>query len=358
MIEIANRAAEKYRIAVCCIDDKGGWADELERRGIPVIALHRNPGFHPGIGWRIAQLARQLRVSVLHCHHYSPFVYGAIARACSPRLHLVFTEHGRLSDDAPSPKRRAVSRILQYSTDAVFAVSDALKRHMTAEGFAASRVGVVHNGIDVRAQPDAAERRDARAALGVHDDAVTVMTVARLDPVKNLTSLIEAFAAALAAGLRARLTIVGDGPELPRLRTAVAERNLAARVAFLGQRGDARRLMAGADLYVNCSIMEGISLSLLEAMAAAVPPVATAVGGTPEIIQDGVSGRLVPPRDSESLGRVLIELGTDSARRQQLARGARDRVVEHFTLERMTADYFRTYDQLLERDRRHEGSRL
>src|SRR4051812_16774442 len=106
VIQIVQQLSERFDMAVCCLDEPGAWADDLSRGGVPVTALHRAPGFHPSIAWRIAALARRHRASVLHCHHYSPFVYGRLAAMLVPGTRVVFTEHGRLSDAAPSGKRR------------------------------------------------------------------------------------------------------------------------------------------------------------------------------------------------------------------------------------------------------------
>src|SRR4051794_805843 len=101
VIELSKRTRNAVRVVIC-LDEEGAWSPELEAHGIPVVALRRQPGFRPGLGLKIARTARQFGASILHCHHYSPFVYGKIAAAVMPGLRVVFTEHGRLSDGPPS----------------------------------------------------------------------------------------------------------------------------------------------------------------------------------------------------------------------------------------------------------------
>src|SRR5262245_6119559 len=136
VIEIVRRLIPRsIGSLVCCLDDAGEWATELYQVGVPVVALNRAPGFRPGVARSIAKLARVHQVDVLHCHHYSPFVYGQMATLLQPRLRVVFTEHGRLSDAPPSRKRQIVNPVLGRLPHAIYAVSADLRQHMIAEGF-------------------------------------------------------------------------------------------------------------------------------------------------------------------------------------------------------------------------------
>ena len=153
VVQLCQRLRERFRLAVCTLDEPGVWATHLSSAGIDIIPLARRPGFRPELGYRIAQVARQRGVKVIHCHHYSPFVYGLIATLVSPGLRMVFTEHGRLSDGPPSPKRRLVNPLLGRLPGEHFAVSNALKDSMAAEGFPASRITVIPNGIDPGPSP-------------------------------------------------------------------------------------------------------------------------------------------------------------------------------------------------------------
>src|SRR5262245_49132962 len=167
VIEICRRLAPAIEPVVCCLDQRGEWAGELADAGVAVHALERQPGFHPSLARRIATLAARYDARVVHCHHYSPYVYGALATLLTRRSRLVYTEHGRLSDAQPSPKRRIVNPWLARIPGRTFAVSQDLRRHMLAEGFPASRVDVIYNGIDVSAAPGAEDKAAVRAELGI-----------------------------------------------------------------------------------------------------------------------------------------------------------------------------------------------
>ena len=343
VVELARRLHHDVPMAVCCLDSQGSWASELTSVGISVDALGRPSGFVPSLGRRIARLADRHRATVIHCHHYSPFVYGGLARLWRPATRVIYTEHGRLSDAPPSGKRRLANIVYGMLPSRVFAVSNELRQHLIDEGFSSRAAGVIYNGIDLGPVNDAVRRTAARQRLGVSEDTLVIGTIARLDPVKDLGTLIKALG--LMPGPSAIVLVIGDGSERESLVRESVAAGVADRVRFLGHRDDAREWLAGCDVYVNSSISEGVSLTILEAMAAGLPVVATRVGGTPEVV-DAASGKLVAPRDPESLALALSELQKDPMARMQLGASARGRVERQFTLNRMVSEYREVYERL------------
>lgn len=341
VIELVNRLRPSVPMAVCCLDTLGQWGEELRATGIEVCSLNRAPGFHPGLGRHIAAAAARHGATVVHAHQYSPFVYSALARLWNPRVRVVFTEHGRLSDAPPSARRRIANSALSRLPFESYAVSADLKRHLVSEGFHKDAVGVIYNGIDLGPRPSSEFRREIRRELVIADDTLVVGTIARLDPVKDLATLIAA-TAALNRERPALLLLIGDGPERARLERAAADADGGRSTRFLGHRDDARRWLAGCDVFANSSISEGVSLTILEGMAAGLPVVATRVGGTPEVVDDA-SGILVPARDPRAMIDVLRELATVPQRRAALGDGGRHRVETHFTLDRMVHEYHDAY---------------
>ncbi|MGH9387908.1 MAG: glycosyltransferase [Vicinamibacterales bacterium] len=341
VVELAARLNRDLPTMICCLDESGSWAREVEERGVQVRSLGRAPGFSPALGLAVARVARQHGAGVIHAHHYSPFVYSCLARLRLPKTQLVFTEHGRLADTLPSRKRRAVNRVLAMFPRRVFTVSEDLKQHLVAEGFSPDAVSVIYNGIAVGPLPDAKARSSTRRELGVQEDQFLIGTIGRLDPVKDFGTLIEA-TMRLPAATKPLLCLIGDGPERTRLEALAGPQPVESRVRFLGHRDDARKWLAACDVYVNSSVSEGISLTILEGMAAGLPVVATRVGGTPEIVDESC-GRLVPPRDPSALSDALLVLAQRRDLRAELGGGAR-RCVEHrFTLERMVGEYREAY---------------
>ena len=345
VVELARRLTSQIPMAVCCLDEEGDWASELTADDVPVTALHRAAGFRPALSRAIATVARHHGANVIHCHHYSPFVYSCFARLFQPGCRVLFTEHGRLSDAAPSAKRRFANQILRRLPRGVFTVSEDLRQHIIAEGFSPSAVSVIYNGISVGPQPDSATREQIRRKVDASSDTLVIGAIARLDRVKDLGTLIEA-TGQCGRTLPVLLLIIGDGTERVRLEEVTKACGAEPHVKFLGHRDDARRWLAGCDLYVNSSISEGVSLTILEAMAAGLPIVATRVGGTPEVV-DATCARLVSPRDANALAAALLDLARQPVLRDQMGRAARTRVEALFTLERMVDEYRDVYHRVL-----------
>jgi glycosyltransferase involved in cell wall biosynthesis len=343
VVAIARRVAALAPSVVCCLDDAGSWGVELEKSGVEVFALGRKPGFRPSLGRRIARLAADRGVDVLHCHHYTPFVYGVVAALHRPSLRVIYTEHGRLSDAPPSVKRRLVNPLLGRLPAAVFAVSDDLAAYLRSSGFPRGRIRVVRNGVDPGALPSLSEKARARDSLGLSPAAFVAGTVARLEPVKDLAVLVQAFSRLYGEDPTMRLVVVGDGSERARLKQQAGESGCAGGILFTGHRDDARTLLAALDVYVNCSVTEGMSVTVLEAMAAGLAVVATRVGGNPELVGDGLTGILVPARSPESVAAALRRLSSSRSELRAMGAAGRARLETDYTTDRMFAEYVNAY---------------
>jgi L-malate glycosyltransferase len=339
--DLADRLRHEVRMAVCCIDQAGAWGESLAESGVPVTALERRSGFRPSVGARIAGVAARHGADVIHCHQYSPFVYGCIATLLRP-ARLLFTEHGRLGDAPPSRKRLVANQALRLLPDRIFTVSEDLKHHLVSEGFRPERVEVIYNGIDIGPPPGEAARGAARRTLGLPGDAFVAVTAGRLDPVKDYVGLIRAFAQVAPHRPDARLVLIGDGTERRAIEGTIAEHGLGRAVVLAGHREDVRTLLPAADVFVNSSEFEGVSLTILEGMAACLPVVATAVGGSPEIVSTE-TGVLVPARTPAALASALLALASDPERRRGLGGHGRRVAEERFSLDRMIQQYLAVY---------------
>lgn len=341
ILDLVTRLHDRIPMAVCCIDQAGDWASTLAPLNVKVTAVGRQPGFRPSTAWAIADAARAHGATVIHAHHYSPFVYSCLSQL-RRRTPVVFTEHGRTSDSGPSPKRRLANRALGRVPSRMYAVSAELGTYLEAEGL--SPVNVIYNGIEPGPPTNAAAAARLRSELGASPETLIVGTIARLDPVKDLGTLLRA------VGLVSRerqilLLIVGDGPERAALEALARELAVESSVKFLGKRDDAREWLWACDAYVNSSISEGVSLTILEAMAAGLPVVATSVGGTPEVVTSAC-GTLVPARSPERLAEAIRAIDRDRDGARAKGRAARARVESVFSLDRMVRDYADVYQRV------------
>jgi glycosyltransferase involved in cell wall biosynthesis len=289
----------------------------------------------------VLELIRVDGIDIVHSHGKGAGLYGRLAarRAGIPAVHTFHGIHARY----PVGGARAylmLERALARITAAIVHVSESQALEAAALGLAPpGRTHVIVNGIDARCvAAGAMTRAAAREKLRLEPDALVLGTVARFDPVKGLDSLLRAFALAAAQYPAARLVLVGDGPEVPRLRALSATLGIEARVRLAGPIAHASRLLPALDLYVSASRKEGLPLALLEAMACGLPVAATRVPGHVDVVAEGVTGLLAAPDDHGDLARAMRELMTEQARRSVMGQAGRRRVEDRFGASRMAAE--------------------
>jgi sugar transferase (PEP-CTERM/EpsH1 system associated) len=226
-------------------------------------------------------------------------------------------------------------------------VSHDLRRWLVEDvRIAASKVVTVHNGVELTRFTGAA-REAARSALGLGVSDVLIGTVGRLDPVKDQATLLRAFGRLVPRHADARLIVVGDGPLRAQLDQLINSLGLRARARLLGERRDIPAILAALDVFVLPSIAEGISNTILEAMASGLPIVATRVGGNSELIDPDSTGALVPVGHAETLAAAIERYVDDAHLREVHGKRARARARERFSLERMSHDYGALYKRVL-----------
>ncbi|MEZ5320110.1 MAG: glycosyltransferase, partial [Vicinamibacterales bacterium] len=214
------------------------------------------------------------------------------------------------------------------------------------DGFVGRPIEVIENGIDPERYEPAGDRDALRARLGLAASRRYVAAIARFHPVKDHAMLLRAFARVAAERADADLLLVGDGPLRPALEAQVASLGLERRVRFLGVRHDVPDLLAASDVFVLSSVSEAASITLLEAMATGLPVVVTEVGGNPEIVRQGVDGRLTPRGDAEAFSAALTAVLADPAGAREMGRNGAARVREVYRLDRTIARYDALYRAL------------
>jgi len=287
---------------------------------------------------RIIAIVRRRRVQIIHSHGKGAGLYGRVAARLVGAA-AIHTFHG-IHHEAYPRLYLWLERALARRSAAVIHVSESQARAAGPLGLApALRSRVIVNGIDPAGTQAAAARAPlARADLGLEPGAPVLGTVARFDPVKGLDVLLRAFAKLRVGVPDARLLVVGDGPEAPRLRAVARELGVGGDVAFAGARPDAVRCLPLMDVYVSASRREGLPLALLEAMACGRPVVATRVPGHEDVVEDGRTGVLVAADDPDALAAAVAALLADAPRRAVLGAAGRLRVESRFTRARMVAE--------------------
>jgi glycosyltransferase involved in cell wall biosynthesis len=289
----------------------------------------------------------RLSPDVLITHGYKPDLIGLLAarRAGVPQIAV---SHGWTGATFRVRVNEAIDKLVMRGARRVVAVSHRQGQRVKDAGVRSDRVVVIQNAVDAARFPasDPDTRREMEALFPVRPQKL-VIAAGRLSPEKGFDDLIRAARTVVDRMPGVGFLLVGDGPLREQLAAAIREAGLETSFALAGFRGDLDRLMASADLFVQSSHTEGLPNVVLEAGACSVPIVATAVGGTGEVLDDGRQGRLVPPHRPEELARAIVEVLSDPEGARRMAAAARTRVVEQFTFAAKAAAYRRMFEECL-----------
>jgi sugar transferase (PEP-CTERM/EpsH1 system associated) len=331
LVECARHSTRGgFDLRFISLGSRGRLSDDIEALGCPVIALEAPSGLRPSLIPRLVALFRRWRPGVVHTHDQRALFYAGPAAWLARVPLIVHTRHGR--DVHATSRQTMMIRCLSKLVHRFVCVSEEVAELSREQGMGGARLCTIKNGIDL-----------SRFRSVGPDPAGPVVTVARLSPEKDVANLVTAVALAAKQGPELRVVVAGGGPCLAELQQLAAELGVADRMTFLGEVGDVPALLAGARMFVLPSRSEGIPLTALEAMACGLPVVATRVGGLPEVVDDRVTGLLVPPGDPAALANALVAIWEDPEGGERMGRAGRRRAEERFDVRRMVAEYEALY---------------
>lgn len=359
VVNLINRLpVDRFRHAVIALTEVTDFSRRVQRDDVQYYSLRKPPGQGIWQSAKMARLFRQLRPAIVHTRNLAALdmTLAAAVTHVPVRIH---GEHGWDSSDPDGSRRLNVwaRRAFRPFVHQYIALSRHLERYLVdVVGVRPERVAQIYNGVDtLRFQPAPEGRSPLGGAPFGDGEKWVVGTVGRLDSVKDQLLLVRAFALSLEISPPARehlrLVIAGDGPMRARIEEAVGELGLKDLVWLAGTRDDVPELLRGFDAFVLPSQAEGISNTVLEAMASALPVLATRVGGNVELVEDGVTGRLVPARDPRALAQALLEDYNDRPAARARGKAAQSAVRRRFSLESMVGAYDELYTRLLSRAR-------
>ena len=335
----------RFEPIVCCLNEKGRYADQVERQGIRVIALRKCPKFDPFLIPKLVSLIKTEGVDLIHTHLFTGNLWGRIAARIAG-VPVISTEHGM--DTWRGPFELTLDQWLAQVNRRVIFVSEGVKRFYSERNPSLQGKGrVLHNGIEVEDFGLRSLKNAVLAELGIGQNRKVVGIVGRLVPEKAHEDFLRAIQLLLRNESNVTGLIVGEGERESFLREKVRELGIEKKVVFAGFRQDLDRLYSALDVFVICSVREGFPLTILEAMAAGVPIVATRVGGILESIRDREEGLLVSPGNPEGLADSIASLLNDSSQRERLIRNARSLVRSRFSAEKMVKDHEALYEEVL-----------
>jgi sugar transferase (PEP-CTERM/EpsH1 system associated) len=352
LVNLINRMpVDRYRHTIVSLTDISDFRQRITRPDVNCIALHKRPGHDARMLWQLWQLFRERRPAIVHSRNLAAL--DAQLPAWLARVPVrIHGEHGRdVHDlDGSSRKYQWLRRGFRPLIHQYVPLSRDLEAYLRGPvAVPAERIRLICNGVDTERFHPAAQRAGSLPDGFASADDIVMGTVGRLEPVKDQLTLVKAFVKLVRldpAGPRLRLVLVGEGSLRAPIEALLEETGLTRQVWLAGDRDDVPALMAAMDLFVLPSLAEGISNTILEAMACGLPVVATRVGGNAELVQEGRTGVLVERDDPAAMATALAGYVHDSGLRRDHGAAARQRIEAHFSLDGMVARYTDLYDEL------------
>lgn len=323
---------------ICCLDKMGNLAPNAIESGISVTNFQIKKGFDLQCLWSLRKFIIANKIDVVHTHNKKPLIYGTIAAKLANVKCIIHTRHGQAADLVPWYIWKLNSKVVTISEDAKTCL-------ISTNKIAETEVDVIENGIplDKFDSIPAEVSQELKSEIGLLAENQVVGIVARLAIEKDHKTLIQAFVEVLKVNNSAVLIIVGDGPLSENLKELTRMLAIEKSVLFLGFRQNIAELISIFDVFVLSSTSEGMSLTLLEAMASKKPIVATNVGGNPEVVQDKVTGFIVPPQNPTKMANAINSLLKDKGQASEFGLNGYQRIKSKYSLISMTAKYKKLY---------------
>jgi glycosyltransferase involved in cell wall biosynthesis len=333
-----------HQVSVVCLRESGPLSELLQQSSIPVLALRKRGGFRPGVVRALAHYLREARIDVIHTHNPLVHHYGLMAARLAGVPVTVNTLHGP-SNLKGIGHTEIIFELSCLFSSCVVACCQAVHTHLRhVTQIAYRRSTVVRNGISVE--------RFRSIPVSNPNGEVVFGTVGRLVAVKDHDSLLRAFAKVRERFPHCRLEILGDGPMRETLERTAAEVGIADVVCFHGSSLDVASFLSRIHVFVLCSLSEGLPLTVLEAMAAARPVVATSVGAIPELVETSNCGWIASPEHPNELAQAMCEALNNSNKLAEHGERGRRHVLEQYSVESMVSGYERLFEQLVAESRR------
>jgi len=343
---VENSDPQQVESSILCIESPlGPFADDLLNNGVEITAFSRSPGFDRSLIKQIRGYIKENKIDILHCHQYTPWVYGALA-AIATKTRVIFTEHGRFYPDSTTWKRKLINPWLHKITAATTVISKATKDALiTYEYLPAKDIQVIYNGI-APLVIDQLQADQLKQELNIEENMLILGTIARLDPIKNHPMMLHAFRKVLNNGVDAKLLIVGDGEMRPIITSLINDLELSQHVIMTGYKSKPHNYLALMDIYLLSSLSEGTSMTLLEAMSIGKPCVVTNAGGNPEIIEHNVNGLVTNNDDSDAFATAIIALSRAPKLRTKMAGKSRYNFEQKFSATSMVNKFLSLYQKI------------
>jgi glycosyltransferase involved in cell wall biosynthesis len=346
---VRYRDAARFEHIACSLTGGNSLADSIGAAGGRTLLLEKRRRGDIAVITKLIGVIRHEQIDIMHLHNSPGAVWGTLAAVLGgDRVAIVRTEHGPYQPELLPAPYRILYPLLLPRAGRIACVSESV-RESFLHSFPrfASRFRTIYNGISIDAPADHPAKEQCRSRFGLPAEVPLAGTVGRLVPVKNHMSLLEAFSIVRKSVPDVHLAILGDGELKEALRARAEALDLSGDVTFLPTTPDVGTFYGSLDCFVLSSDSEGLPLTLLEALAAGLPAVATAVGGIPEVIDTGVNGHTVPKDSPGALAERIIEVLRHPASSAEMGRRGRETVVQRFDIRRCVEEIERLYSEVL-----------
>jgi glycosyltransferase involved in cell wall biosynthesis len=340
---IEGSDSELFDMSIYCIETPiGPWGIEMQNAGLAITATARKPGFDIALIFAIRKHIKTHNIGLLHCHQYTPWVYGVMA-AFGTKTKVIFTEHGRFYPDSSTWKRKLINPWLGRITTYITAISQATKQALVEfENLPKERIEVIYNGIKPL-KVDSAKTLALKQKLKIPDKSLVLGTIARLDPIKNHLMMLDAFSLVLKTHPDAVLIIVGDGEERDSIIKHIRVLGIENKVLMPGYDPQPQHYLALMDIFLLSSLSEGTSMTLLEAMSLKKPCVVTDAGGNKEVIANGENGIVTTNDDATEFSQAILTLVNDKVLLNQYGEASQKRFGRLFDISVMVKRFSKFY---------------
>ena len=346
---VINHGESDFEHAILCLTTSGD-SQQLLRRPVDIVELNKPDGNSFRFIGRLSHVLKELKPDVVHTRNWSG-LDGIIAARLAGIRNIVHGEHGWGVEDVDGLKikRVLIRRLLSPWAREFTCVSKQMVGWLNKNiHIPPGRITQIYNGIECRRYQPASdsEKKQIRTDLGINQDQFVIGIVGRMDPVKDHSTLFEAFRQIREEIPKAILLVVGDGPHRNILEGLSGEG-----VIFLGNRKDVAQILKALDVFVLSSLNEGISNTILEAMASGLPVIATEVGGNPELVEHNRTGFLVPAKMPLAISNAIKHYAADIALRQTHGKAGRQRVADQFSIRNMVSSYETVWRRVVDSQR-------
>ena len=343
---VQNIPQDRYSIQVVCVTRKGVWAEELETRGINVISMDKRVGIDIGVLFRLVYYLKKEKPDIVNTSIWTADLWGRMAAILAGVRHIIVTEQN--VDIWKRWYHKIIDQILFKWTDYVLCVSDDVATFYHDNfGIPYSKLRMIPNAVDLDLFDKCITNSNFHVSLGINEKDFIFVCPARLHPQKAHHILIQAVYELFLNGHRGfKVLLIGEGERKQELQQLVVAKGLEEIVLFLGLRQDVPDILLQADAFVLSSDYEGLSLAVLEGMAARLPIIATRVGGNAQLVENGVSGYLVPPQDFLAFSNAMLMVLQDKNKAEAMGINGRSLVEKKYQIKIVASQVLKLFEEL------------